>query len=500
MAKHKRYRLQLKELHRVSGVDLPAQSTANVRLIKREGDKVKFSLDCKVAKVADDLGIVFGYAYTATKNGEPYHDFQGDHVIADDSMISLALDFVKSGANADAMHDRIDRGGNVPFVMPLTPEIAKAFGLEGGEVGLMIGMKPDLETFEKFKTGELTAFSIDGIGIREELDDDETIKGVFMTTSVDGHAHLIEDTNFDGGSLEGGTTSWSTSEGEEFGHDHPWIKNMDGTISIGESEGHGHGIEITKWNSAGTADNKITITTEPKGEDESMSKELETQVAKLTADLEASTAKLSTSLAFGSLSDAEKAYYSGLAEDERAAWVAKSADERAKDVKAEVAKASEANKVVYKSLDGDLFYESDDPRLVKATKRADNAEKLALGEVHKREQVELEKRAGNELGNLSGDVAARAAILKAVDGIEDEDVKKAALATLKGANDTCKRMYDTRGTHERTPVDGDPMVKYDALVAKYMTDHDVEQGVAYVAIGKTPEGAKLYNEHRASQN
>jgi hypothetical protein len=377
--------------------------------------------------------LVFGYGFTSTNGGEPYHDLQGDHVICDDDMIKAALDFVATGARADVMHDHLDRGGYIPFVMPLTAEIAKAFGLEGGETGLMIGMRPDEETYAKFKSGEYTAFSIDGVGERELIDD--AVGKLDVAKLSDEDLKILSEIV-------------AQHKGKEAKPDEPAQKEQDA----------------------------MTIEDLKKKNDE-------------LAD------KLNKALAFGSLADAEKAYRAGLPSDEQDAWVAKSRADRGADI----AKAAKADGVVFKAADGTEYRKSDDPRLIKLAKERDaDAERLA-SEVAKREAVELEKRADVEVGNFTGTVQVRAAMLKAIDGIADEDTRKAAHESLKGANDSVARMYTTVGEHTRKSTD-DPQAKIDTLVAKRMTETNEARGVAYRKVLETPEGEALYNEHISTRN
>lgn len=63
-----------------------------------------------------------------------------------------------------------------------------------------------------------------------------------LTTSVDGHQHLIE-LQPDYGDRMSGTTSWAVAAGADTEHGHAWIRNADGTIEIAESAGHTHAIE-----------------------------------------------------------------------------------------------------------------------------------------------------------------------------------------------------------------------------------------------------------------
>lgn len=65
-----------------------------------------------------------------------------------------------------------------------------------------------------------------------------------MTTADKGHQHLIDPKDWNGCDRSAGDTSYAVSEGETNSHSHPWIRDPYGKITIGESEGHGHGILV----------------------------------------------------------------------------------------------------------------------------------------------------------------------------------------------------------------------------------------------------------------
>lgn len=90
-----------------------------------------------------------------------------------------------------------------------------------------------------------------GSSVALRLDEAERVDGCGkMTTSFAGHQHLIDlDPQY--GDRYSGSTSWATAEGSEQSHDHPWVRNPDGSITIGESAGHTH--EIIDENHYGVA-------------------------------------------------------------------------------------------------------------------------------------------------------------------------------------------------------------------------------------------------------
>lgn len=128
-----------------------------------------FETRAKVTKVDDDLGLVFGYAIVCKVDGEDYYDLHGDH-IPEDAMLKAATDFMENSRTAKEMHTGESRG-TIIFSWPMTSDIAKAFGIETSQTGLMVAMKPDTDMLAKFKSGELTGFSIGGFrGVDEEVE------------------------------------------------------------------------------------------------------------------------------------------------------------------------------------------------------------------------------------------------------------------------------------------------------------------------------------------
>lgn len=127
-----------------------------------------FNIRTAICKVDESLGLVMGWGIICKENGEDYFDLQGDH-IPENSMLKAALDFMENSQVAKEMHDG-DPIGSVVFAMPITGDIAKAFGLLTHTTGLMIAIRPnDDEMLEKFKKGELTGFSIGGIRLEDEV-------------------------------------------------------------------------------------------------------------------------------------------------------------------------------------------------------------------------------------------------------------------------------------------------------------------------------------------
>lgn len=120
----------------------------------------------EVAKVDENLGLVFGYAVVSKVDGEPYFDSQGDH-IPEDAMLKAAMDFMLRSRVAKEMHQGA-QVGEVVFAFPLTSEIAKALGVECRKTGLLIAMRPGPDVLAKYRDGTYQGFSIGGSRLVDE--------------------------------------------------------------------------------------------------------------------------------------------------------------------------------------------------------------------------------------------------------------------------------------------------------------------------------------------
>jgi len=145
---------------------------------------------------------------------------------------------------------------------------------------------------------------------------------------------------------------------------------------------------------------------------------------------EAQAEALEVATKVAELSDAEREIYKSLEGEAQHDFLHATPEQRA----AEVAKQNDSNPVVYKAKNGTEFRKNDDPRLVQMAKERDEERADFLKMQAEREQERYEKRADEELPNLPGEVQTRAAILKAVDGIEDEATREEAIKALKAQN------------------------------------------------------------------
>lgn len=122
-----------------------------------------------ILKTDDESHMVYGWASVSTVKGEPVVDQQGD-TMTPAEMTKMADRFMSSVRTAKAMHAGAGIG-EVLHSMPLTNDLAKAFGLEADREGWLIGMKiHDEKIWSMVKNGTLSELSIGGhAGKREAM-------------------------------------------------------------------------------------------------------------------------------------------------------------------------------------------------------------------------------------------------------------------------------------------------------------------------------------------
>lgn len=223
-------------------------------------------------------------------------------------------------------------------------------------------------------------------------------------------------------------------------------------------------------------------------EDKEMNKKDEPTVETLTSDLAASKASLEKSDKFGQLNDAEKVHYASLDDDGQTNFLKMDEGARANVLEKLVAD----DPVVYTATDGEEFHKSDDPRLVKMARQGDEDRRIAKAEREKRETLELTKRADDELGHLPGEVDVKVVLLKAVNGIEDESVRKSISEMLKAADTGASGAFETSGTTD--VAKGDAEEQLNTLAKAYAKENNVSQAKAVDEVLKTDEGSRLYTQ------
>lgn len=319
-------------------------------------------------------------------------------------------------------------------------------------------------------------------------------KNVGLTSSEDGHTHTLtlKDAR---GELNSGYTSYSygSESPSYYGHEHQWIRTESGEIVIGEAHGHTHTIDqISKAD--GHADTSEPVDRLDKGKkNKKDDKDKRVRVAKkdpedeprqpedepmaMTEQEQAAMKRLEDIVG---LPADQRAYFDTLTKADQDAFLA-----------TDMAKRAEQMTPAYESADGTKFYKSDDPRLIEMAKKADSDSKAREAIEKRYRDSELKKRAGDLTDALPGDENVRVAIIEAVDGIEDEEVRKSALETLASKNKAMRKGMSALGTTADDPDDVDGETDFDALVKKYRKDNpEATELDAVDAVAKSAEGRR----------
>lgn len=314
-------------------------------------------------------------------------------------------------------------------------------------------------------------------------------KGAVLTTNEDGHSHLIY-------CLEesGGTTSYSQMVGEEQGHSHPYVITAEGKIVIGEAEGHSHeALVFGKVEELADIMKNLTLTKEnpmTKEEIDALNKKHTDELAAKDAAITKNAAELAKASKLAAMNDAQKAHYNSLSDADKEIFIAKSADEQTAIIK----NLEGANPVVYKAADGSEFRKNDDPRLVTMAKNADENAKVAKAATEALAKADLEKRAVEFYKNSPGTPEQKGAMLKALESIENEEVRKSALESAKAGDNALAAAFVRKGHKDGTLGDASASDELDKLAKKHDETHKVGYAKAYDAVIQTPEGSKLYEQ------
>ena len=306
-----------------------------------------------------------------------------------------------------------------------------------------------------------------------------------LTSEEEGHQHGIGVSRCDGEIAY--YVSYASGPDDEAGHSHPLARSDSGYV-LGVVAGHTHTtgqetisqavLALVTKNDAAKGGEAMT----EKTENQPTVEELQTQLARTQAVV--------------ALTGEERAHFEALPEEARTAFLAKSADDRKAEIEAVAKAEQDANPVVFTAADGTEFRKSDDPRAIAMAKRLDATEQENAALKARDEQTTLEKRAEAELPHLPGDVKTRAAMLKAIDGIEDEAQREAALGALKAQNEAMSKAFQTYG-HGAQPEPGSPADQLDKLAKGYAEKNGGTFEAAYMKVADTPQGQALYQQIRA---
>jgi hypothetical protein len=151
------------------GPDAP-QSNGQGEAHETHVEATGIELSGTILKADDDERIVWGWASVVTEKGVPVVDKQGD-VISPEEISKAATEFMLDVRVAKAMHEG-EQVGHVVHSFPLTNELAKALGIQSEREGWIIAQKiTDDDVWARVKSGELSAFSIGGNAISEEINE-----------------------------------------------------------------------------------------------------------------------------------------------------------------------------------------------------------------------------------------------------------------------------------------------------------------------------------------
>ena len=452
------------------------------------------------------LGLYFAWGAFAKVDGEPFVDAHGD-IIPEDDLVAGAVGLAKS--NTLKLEHSGGARGEVPLVMPLTTDIKAALGIESPNSGLVVGFRPDVELAKAIDAGEIIEMSIAGRALAElakaelakgadgapiakaehkrtlrqlEIDEISLVKRAAhgagtriaiakradaspaevakrapaMTDPTNGHQHLIWDVE----EADGGT-SYEVMPGAEYGHSHPFVRRADGSISIGEAAGHTHTVSTT--------------------EEATMADDINKQLLAAQADVSKAEQRTAAVLA---LPVEQFAFAKRLVGGELAAYLAKSATERA-----------ELAKPVHVAKSGEVFYATDDARLVSMAKAHD-----AMAE-----QVEVAKAAA-----ATAEIAKAAAALPNVKGADliakaihgaalTADERKSALADLAAVNATVAVITQPIGKGGAQGPSS-ALEAFDAGLATFAKAAGKAPDAIADQFMSTPEGQRLYAAYEAERD
>jgi hypothetical protein len=470
------------------------------------------------------LGRAVGWACFSKKGGEPYVDLHGDH-FPDDELFK-AVDGLMKLPLADRQINVDHAGGargTIVTAYALTEDVAKSLGADtGGDYGIVVTFEPDGELMKAIEAGtvclsiegkahdvetvakaadiydavnntvvvrasahkrtmrrvELTKLAVVAAGAHEgasvtlikSAPPSEAVHRLRklaaaiakrtpgMTTPVDGHQHLIFDTE-----EADGFTSYETGPGATCGHSHPFVREPDGSITIGAANGHSHTL-ATPSTEPDTMPDPALAKAES---DLTAAKE---SIGKLHAELDALEGLLGVA---ASMTEDEKEVAKGLKGPALREFLAQPADVR----------KSRATPI-YKGADGATYYPGDE-RAANLAKRVDTAEAATR-------DAEFAKRAAAEIPALPGTIETHVAVLKAVHGIPG------AAELLKGANAAMATLMKAPGVGGGNVEPGSPLEALEKAAAAFAKSVGKPVDKVYDDFLATDEGKALYATYKAA--
>lgn len=245
--------------------------------------------------------------------GAPLTDGHPPVMVTSDNVKTYERGTVTSGARRD---------GDFVVTSIVIKDPALIRKVERGDTGLSVGYSIDLEEksgvhpqFGRYdaiqrnlvinhlaagvhpRAGKDARIRMDGVTAAQRTDGMAR-----LTDAIDGHQHLIDldGSRYPGGDGQSGCTSWAVADGADAGHEHAWIRNADGTITIAESAGHKHTIldenryaasrsdqQIDRVSKVGESDSTMKTDKERVDELTGENKQLQDRIKQLEADIAA---------------------------------------------------------------------------------------------------------------------------------------------------------------------------------------------------------------------
>lgn len=321
-----------------------------------------------------------------------------------------------------------------------------------------------------------------------------------LTSAEEGHQHGVVVNVYEDNTYV--IVNYASEQDSDTSHDHQLVMDSDGTITVSENEGHSHTLdgEALRQILFDRVVNKVDQNTKTISLNNAA--ELGGLIVKETTmpnptvskeDHDKVVAQLAKVSALATMSEIHKGYYTSLDGTKQEEFITKSVADRDLDV--QLAKSDDP--VVYTSDAGENFLKSDDQRFVRMAKKAD-LDSRELKKAHaKNAELEFSKRADKELSKLPGDSIAKSALLRAVDGIEDESIRKSVGQILAAANSGILKAFESVGSssHDDTnDFNKSAQDKLEAKITKYASDNGVNETEAYTKVMGTKEGVELYNQ------
>ena len=323
--------------------------------------------------------------------------------------------------------------------------------------------------------------------------DGKTEKGAgdladLLTSEEEGHQHGINFSVYD--SELSIYVSYASGTGEDdTGHYHSIVRNADGTYTLAVVAGHTHTVDQGDMSAAVLA----LLSKNKKEGDDMFTDPKPTDPKGMEKELKDAQDGLKVANAVIALKPGERTHFDKLDEEGKKNFLAKSGDQRASEMEAAEKADADADPVVYTTMDGVELRKSAGAALLAMAKSNDAIRKENKELRDQSAQDALEKRAEVELEFMPGDLPTRAAMLKAIDGIEDKSQREAAHNSLKAQNQSMSEAFTTHG-HGGQPEDGSADDDLDKLSKAYSKEHNVTEAVAYSKVLETPKGKELYSK------